>query len=405
VLAGLAGGLVLLAGIVLAIAFRPGTLVVDIDEQLGKDVQVSVSQGGEKIETVDARSGWKCSLGAGSYDLALEDGDDQFRLESESITVTRGGQVKVRATLNPAQLAVAPFDAKQAGRYQDRWARQLGLPAEISNSIGMKLVLIPPGEFMMGSPRELIEDEWKAPGADQWYKDHLPGEGPQHRVRITRPFYLGMYKVTQEEYQRVVGANPSEFSAAGRWKDKVAGQETKRFPVEHVSWDDAVQFCRKLSQMPQEKAAGRTYRLPSEAQWEYACRAGSAGRFSFSSGRSGISKESEERQLADYGWFGGNSAGTTHAVGGKRAGAWGLYDMHGNAWDWCQDWYDKDDYVNAKSPADDPTGPLKGTRRAARGGTWDRPAGSCRSACRGDAEPGYRFDGLGFRALLVLPEK
>ena len=139
-----------------------------------------------------------------------------------------------------------------------------------------------------------------------WYKEHLPGEGPQHRVRITKPFYLGMYVVTQDEYQRVMGTNPSEFSATGKQKDKVSGQDTKRFPVENVSWDDAVEFCRKLSEMPEEKAAGRMYRLPSEAQWEYACRAGSTGRYSFSSGRNGVPKESEENELSDYGWFGGN---------------------------------------------------------------------------------------------------
>ena len=97
-------------------------------------------------------------------------------------------------------------------------------------------------------------------------------------MRITKPFYLGMYEVTQGEYQRVMGTNPSEFSATGKDKDKVAGQDTKRFPVENVSWDEAVEFCRKLSEMPEEKAAGRTYRLPSEAQWEYACRAGSTAR-------------------------------------------------------------------------------------------------------------------------------
>ena len=157
---------------------------------------------------------------------------------------------------------------------QEAWAKYLSVPVEITNSIGMKLVLIPPGEFEMGSPKELIEEELKAHGDDQWYKDHLPGEGPQHRVRITKPFYLGATDVTQEEYQRVMGNNPSEFSATGNGKDKVAGQDTKRFPVEKVSWDDAVEFCRRLSEMPEEKAAGRTYRLPSEAQWEYACRAG-----------------------------------------------------------------------------------------------------------------------------------
>ena len=122
---------------------------------------------------------------------------------------------------------------------------------EVTNSIGMKLVLVPPGEFMMGSPKELIDEELKAHVDDEWYKDHLRGEGPQHRVRITRPFYLGTYLVTQEEYQRVMGTNPSEFSATGKSKDKVAGQDTKRFPVEWsrgtMQWSSAGNYrrCRR----------------------------------------------------------------------------------------------------------------------------------------------------------------
>jgi formylglycine-generating enzyme required for sulfatase activity/serine/threonine protein kinase len=304
-------------------------------------------------------------------------------------------------------LAFVPFDGKKAKEQQEACAKHLGVPVEITNSIGMKLAIIPPGEFMMGSPKELIEEELKAHGDDQGhvdpgYKERLPGEGPQHRVRITKPFYLGTYLVTQGEYQRVMGANPSEFSATGKSKDKVAGQETKRFPVENVSWDDAVEFCRKLSEMPQEKAARRTYRLPSEAQWEYACRAGSTGRHSFSSGPAAVPKEYAERELADDGWFGGFGGGMPHAVGLKRASAWGLYDMHGNVWEWCQDWYDKEYYANA--PTDDPDGPIGGSVRVVRGGCWGGIAGYCRSACRGYRGPGDPDDGLDFRVSLVLPD-
>jgi len=273
----------------------------------------------------------------------------------------------------------------------------------ITNSIGMKLVLIPPGEFMMGSPEELIEEEAKAHGDDAWYKDHVPGEGPRHRVRITKPFYLGVTKVTQEEYQRVMDSNPSLFSATGKGKDKVAGQDTKRFPVENVTWDEAVEFCRKLSKMPEEKAAGRSYRLPSEAQWEYACRAGSTGRFSFTSGRGGMLKEYEEPEVPEYGWFNANAGGMTHAVGLKRANAWGLYDMHGDVWELCQDWYDMDYY--AKSATDDPTGPVGGSHRVNRGGSWRNYAWVCRSASRSYSIPGDRYDYLGFRVSLVPADK
>ena len=307
-------------------------------------------------------------------------------------------------TNRPAQsYANGIVDATQAKEQQQAWSKRLGAPIEITNSIGMKLVLIPPGEFMMGSPRELIKEELKTPGIEDWYKDRLPGEGPRHRVRITKPFYFGVYVVTQEEYQRVMGTNPSEFSAAGNGNDKVAGQDTKRFPVENVSWNEAMAFCEKLSSLPEETAARRTYRLPSEAQWEYACRAGSTGRFSFCFGGDATPKESDTNALADYGWFDGNSGGMAHAVGGKKANTWGLFDMHGNVWQWCQDWYGKDYY--AKSPTDDPTGPLGGTYRVCRGGGCRVPAWRCGSASRGNREPGLHRGGLGFRASLVPPDK
>lgn len=400
-LAGLGGGLVLLLGIVLTIALRHGTLTVEIDQNLGKDVQVTVSQGGEEVRLVDAKSGWTLSLSAGKYDLAVQGGDDQFQLDSESIVVTRGGEAKVKVTLKPASPAVAPFDAQQARKHQECWARQLGVPVEITNSIGMKLTLIPPGEFMMGSPKELIEEELKARGDDQqWYKDSLPAEGPQHLVRITRLFYLGVYLVMQQEYQQVTGANPSVSWATGKDKDRVAGQDTKRFPVDNVSWDDAVEFCRKLSEMPAERAAGRTYRLPSEAQWEYACRAGNMGRYGFSLGKA-VPKEYDESAFSDYGWFGGNSRGMPHAVGGKKPNAWGLYDMHGNVCERCQDWFDKEYYTS--SPTNDPVGPSKGSYRVVRGGCWVDPAWRCRSAGRNHFGAGDR-PYLGFRVSLALAD-
>src|SRR5262249_38059964 len=133
-------------------------------------------------------------------------------------------------------------------------------PKQITNSIGMKLVLIPAGKFTMGSPAG--------------EKKRAAGEGPQHEVEITKPFYLGVYEVTQEEYEKVSGKNPSWFSANGRERNKVAKLVTKRFPVENVTWFEARTFCTTLSEREEEKKAGRTYRLPTEAEWEYACRAG-----------------------------------------------------------------------------------------------------------------------------------
>ena len=254
----------------------------------------------------------------------------------------------------------------------------------------------------MGSPKELIEEELKAHSGEQWYTDRLPGEGPNHRVRITRPFYLGVYVVTQGEYQRVMGANPSDFSVTGKKRDKVAGQDTKRFPVENVLWDDSVEFCRKLSELPEEKALGRTYRLPSEAEWEYACRAGNAGRWCFSAQPNPFPVAVEQKLLGNYAWI-DSAGGTTHAVGGKRPNAWGLYDICGNVWEWCHDWYDKEYY--SRSATDDPTGPTGGSDHVLRGAGWDRTPYECRSTFRGSSWPSCRSIDIGFRVSVVLVEK
>jgi formylglycine-generating enzyme required for sulfatase activity len=246
----------------------------------------------------------------------------------------------------------------------------------------MKLVLIPPGEFEMGSSKDVIEEELRLYGDDGWYRDRLPGEGPQHRVRITRPCWLGATVVTQEEYQRVLGSNPSKFQG-----------DPKR-PVEMVSWDDALEFCRRLSELPGEKAAKRRYGLPTEAQWEHACRVGTTTRWYAGDNEAG---------LGDVAWFYTNAGRQTHPVGGKKPNAWGLDDMHGNVWEWCQDWYDKEYY--AKSTMDDPAGPPGGSDRVCRGGSWDSPAWSCRSAIRAYNDPGLRHYGLGFRVSQVPADK
>ena len=141
-------------------------------------------------------------------------------------------------------------------------------------------------------------------------------------MRITKPFYLGRHEVTQEQYERVMGVNPSNFKGP-------------QHPVEQVSWDDAVSFCDKLSALPEEQAAGRMYRLPTEAEWEYACRAGSTTRYSFGD---------DEADLGDHAWFDDNSSPRHIRWARSSPNAWGLYDMHGNVWEWCADWYDENYY-------------------------------------------------------------
>jgi formylglycine-generating enzyme required for sulfatase activity len=287
-----------------------------------------------------------------------------------------------------------PPEAKPAVAPPDD-AGQHGEP-EIENSIGMKLALIPAGRFQMGSPPE--------------EKDRAGNEEPRHWVEISRPFYLGVYAVTQEEYLKVTGTNPSYFSRGGKGKNQVADQDTMRFPVEQVSWDDAVKFCQRLSALEQEQRAGRTYRLPTEAGWEYACRAGTATRFSF--GEKISAKDANFDATQPYGGvnkevaFGGGEQGPrlgrTTAVGSYRKNAFGLYDMHGNVYQWCNDWHDEDYYK--VSPGKDPQGPVRGQagERSMRGGTWHDPAWNCRSACRSRNRPEVRGYGLGFRVVCVV---
>jgi formylglycine-generating enzyme required for sulfatase activity len=239
-------------------------------------------------------------------------------------------------------------------------------PKEITNSIGMKLVLIPKGTFMMGSP-ESEEGRQK--------------DETQHEVTISKDYYLGVYEVTQSEYQQVMNKNPSNFQG-----EKIKGDSSPH-PVDQVSWNDAVEFCKRLSGLPEEKKAGRVYRLPTEAEWEYACRAGSTTAYSF-----GESSQS----LGDYAWFSNNSDDRTHPVGQKKPNAWGLYDMHGNVWEWCSDWYGQ----YPKGAVSDPAGPKEGSSRVYRGGCWDYEAAICRSAYRYWYTPVVRNSHFGFRLAL-----
>jgi outer membrane protein assembly factor BamB len=255
----------------------------------------------------------------------------------------------------------------------------------IVNSIGMKLALIPAGEFLMGSPDS-------APDAAE-------DEKPQHRVRITEPFYLGVYEVTQEQYRRIMGAGASFYSPTGAGKDKVAGLDTRRFPAEQVRWYDAAEFCRRLSALAEETQANHVYRLPTEAEWEYACRAGTTTTFHF-----GDAISSDQANFNGEYPYGGGAQGAflarTAEVGSYKPNAFGLYDMHGNVEEWCNDWYGRDYYGN--SPVDDPMGPESGLHRVIRGGEWYSDARDCRSAFRYADIPGGTFYVMGFRVAMQI---
>jgi len=220
-------------------------------------------------------------------------------------------------------------------------------------------VWIPAGSFTMGSKLSAREVAIEYGGEAKYYNN----EHPQHLVTLTEGFWLGKYEVAQSEWEGVMGGNPSRFKAS-------------KNPVEQVSWKDVARFCEKL---------GNGLRLPTEAEWEYACRSGSTTEYCFGDSESG---------LGSYAWYYDNSGYTTHAVGEKKSNAWGLYDMHGNVWEWCQDWYGN----YSSSSVSDPQGPSSDSSyRVIRGGSWNGAASDCRSAIRFRDSPDNRYILLGFR--------
>ncbi len=227
------------------------------------------------------------------------------------------------------------------------------LPRELRNSVGMEFVLLAPGTFEMGSP----SDE---PGRDD--------DETLHRVTLSQPLYLGKYEVTQDQWEAVMGDNPSNFSSCGG-----------ACPVEGVSWEDAQGFIAELNR----REGVSVYRLPTEAEWEYAARAGTQAAYHFG----------DAANRLEYGWYDENSRNRTHPVGQKQPNGWGLFDMHGNVWEWVHDWYG--DYPGGA--VTDPRGPETGVGRIRRGGGWSSGARYCRAANRHGFAPVNRYNALGFR--------
>ena len=227
------------------------------------------------------------------------------------------------------------------------------LAIDLGGGVTMEFVLIRPGSFTMGT-------------------DKNDAEKPAHKVTITKPFYLGKYEVTQEQWETVMGSNPSNFKGP-------------KLPVERVSWSECRDFVDKLK----ETVPGHEFRLPTEAQWEYACRAGSAGDYCFGDG---------DKNLGEYAWYSSNAGSQTHPVGEKKPNAWGLYDMHGNVWEWCSDAYGP----YSGEAVSDPAGATSGSH-VLRGGSWGGEPGRLRSAHRiNRSTTVYRYGNRGCRVMVVV---
>jgi len=224
----------------------------------------------------------------------------------------------------------------------------------------MELILIRSGSFRMGGDKKLEQAE-----------DH---ETPRRAVKISKAFFLGKYEVTQAQWSEMMNNNPSEF------------KDDKR-PVERVSWNDVQAFVQKLN----TKEETNKYRLPTESEWEYAARAGSESSYNFGS---------NANKLSQYAWYRKNSAGETHPVGQLKPNSWGLFDMHGNVHEWCQDWFDRKYY--SQSPSNDPLGPSSGMAKVLRGGDWGSEDWYCRCASRSLSSPERRSNRLGFRLIKMV---
>ena len=280
------------------------------------------------------------------------------------------------AMLAPAFCALLVLGCGKKGAPQRPATPRTNAPTPITTKLGLKMVLVPGAKFLMGD--DSGEDD----------------ERPSHEVQISA-FYIDQFEVTQAAFERLMGRNPAKSKGADK-------------PVEQVSWHAAAKFCNMRSLREgldpcydpstlECDLSANGYRLPTEAEWEYACRAGTRTKYSFGS---------DPGKLPQYGWFKTNSNKTSHPVGQKAPNPWGLFDMHGNVSEWCHDLYSEDYYAHSDST--DPCGPATGEERVLRGGNWSATAESCRSSARYSEPPGFAdvcfgYDAYGFRCVRRAP--
>jgi uncharacterized protein (TIGR02996 family) len=277
--------------------------------------------------------------------------------------------------------------AAERGAMPERYAALLGagvkpVVVEWTNSIGMRFALVPGGRFLMGSPEGELgrtDDE------------------RLHEVELTRPYWLGVLPVTQAQWKEVMGDNPAWFSVGGKGKDDVARLDADHFPIESVSWEDAQAFLGRLTARAEEEKAGWAYRLPTEAEWEHACRAGADVKHPFCLALPSLSLSSTQANFDGNYPYGGAPKGPylerPSAAGGHEVNPFGLCDMHGNVWEWCSDWFGE----YPAQLANDPLGPAGGSGRVLRGGGWLSVGRDCRAAERLDELPSDRSFYQGFR--------
>lgn len=467
---GLVALLAIVAGVIFKLPTKNGTLVVEVNEP-GAEVKILDTQG--QVEITRAADQGKITIGVdpGKHRLLVE--KDGFKFYSKDFEVDSGKETTIKATLVPLEKpkpsavakvepapavvtpqptptpvtpmppaipvvasvprsntapssAVAPFDAAQAKMHQENWARHMGTTVETTNKAGLKMVLIPPGEFTIGNTpeqiAEIIRIGTEAKNNERDLNRVRNEERPHHQVVLTRPFQMAATEVTVGQFKKFVEATKyvTEAEKFGSGNSSSAGNEedpknlglnwrgqsdmTDNRPVTQITWNDAVAFCNWLGELESiapayfsngngswttSKGNPGGYRLPTEAQWEFACRAGTTTQYFYGD---------DMAQLKEYAWHDRNSLGKSHPVATLKPNPFGLYDMHGNVWEWCHDYHAG--YFG--NPATDPTGPQGGPKHVARGGSWLHPALLHRSPFRSNPATVHRDNNLGFRPIRIL---